>query len=60
MISLDHTDVDEDLEGKGVGSALVERAVEFARENNIKYILYCPFAISVFNRKPEYQDVLKQ
>jgi uncharacterized protein len=59
LISIDHTEVDEDLEGKGVGSSLVHSAVEFAREKKIKFILYCPFTQTVFKRHPEYRDVLK-
>lgn len=58
LISIDHTGVDESLEGKGVGSALVEKIVDFAREKKIKLLLYCPFAQTVFKRKPEYNDVL--
>jgi predicted GNAT family acetyltransferase len=58
LMSIDHTEVDEELEGKGVGSALVERSVDFARENHIRVILYCPFAKTIFKRKPEYNDVL--
>ena len=58
LMSLDHTEVDESLEGKGVGSALVEHAVNFAREKNIKIKLYCPFATKVFERHKEYHDVL--
>jgi predicted GNAT family acetyltransferase len=58
LISIDHTEVDPKLEGKGVGSELVARAVEFARQEKLKVILYCPFTQSVFKRKPEYHDVL--
>ena len=60
LMSLDHTEVDESLEGKGVGSALVEHAVEYAREKKIKHKLYCPFATKVFARHKEYHDVLEK
>lgn len=60
VISLDHTEVDDSLEGKGVGSSLVEFAVNFARESGIKIILYCPFATKVFERHREYNDVLQE
>lgn len=58
VISIDHTEVDENLEGKGVGSALVDRIVTFARQKGIKLILYCPFAKTVFERHQEYNDLL--
>lgn len=60
LISIDHTEVDESLEGKGVGSLLVEHAVNFARETKIKLKLYCPFAIKVFARHKEFHDVLEK
>lgn len=57
-IIIDHTEVDPDFEGQGVGKNMVMAAVEFARENNIKILPLCPFAKSVFNRSPDIADVL--
>lgn len=59
LISLDHTEVDDSLEGKGVGSTLVEFAVNFAIESGIKIVLHCPFAKKVFEKHREYKDVLQ-
>jgi uncharacterized protein len=58
LISIDHTEVDDSLAGKGVGKALVEHIVTFARETGIKLKVYCPFAKTVFARHKEYHDVL--
>lgn len=58
VVSLDHTEVDESLEGKGIGSQLVKHAVSFAREKGVKLKLYCSFAKTVFQRHSEYDDVL--
>lgn len=57
-IIIDHTEVDASLKGRGVGKQLVAQAVSFARERNIKILPLCPFARSVFEKVPEYQDVL--
>ncbi len=57
---IEHTEVDDVLRGKNVGYQLVLAAVEHARTNNIKIIPLCPFANSVFKRKPELGDVLDQ
>jgi len=57
-ITIDHTEVDEELRGKGVGEDLVKAAVEFARENGFKIKISCPFAKKVFDETPEYKDVL--
>jgi predicted GNAT family acetyltransferase len=55
---IEHTEVNDALRGKNVGVQLVMNAVEYARANDIKIIPLCTFAKSVFDRKPEIQDVL--
>jgi uncharacterized protein len=55
---IEHTEVDESLEGKGVGKQLVQTAVEYARTHNIKIIPLCIFTKSVLDRKKEWQDVV--
>ncbi len=57
-IIIDHTDVANELAGKGVGKQMVTKAVEFARQKNIKIIPLCPFAKSVFDKVKEFNDVL--
>lgn len=57
-IIIDHTEVNEGHNGKGFGKMMVEKAVAFAREKNIKIIPLCPFAKKVFDKNPEYSDVL--
>jgi len=57
-IIIDHTEVKPGNEGKGFGKKMVTKAVEYARENNIKIIPLCPFAKSVFDKVAEFRDVL--
>ena len=57
-IIIDHTEVNEGNNGKGYGKIMVEKAVEFARTKNIKIIPLCPFAKSVFDKTPEFKNVL--
>lgn len=57
-IIIDHTEVGDNLRGQGVGYKLVEASVNFMREKSIKVIPLCPFAKSVFDKIPEYADVL--
>lgn len=53
-----HTEVSEKLKGQGVGSKLLERMAEYARENKLKVIALCPFVRSQFQRHPEkYTDI---
>lgn len=55
---IDHTEVDKSLQGKNVGFALVERAVEYARENHLQVVPLCVFAHKVLQNHRELQDVL--
>ena len=57
-VIMHHTTVDDVLRGKGVGAQLVRAAVEWARKENVKLLPLCPFAKSVFDKTPEYGDVL--
>jgi len=55
---IDHTEVNPDFKGKGVGQQMVMKAVEYARANHLKIMPLCPFAKSVFDKNPEITDVL--
>ncbi len=55
---IEHTDVSEELKGQNVGYQLVETVVDYARTHQLKIIPLCPFANSVFKKKPEFADVL--
>jgi uncharacterized protein len=56
---IEHTEVDDSLGGKGIGGQLVHTAVEYARSHQLKIIPLCSFAKSVFDKKPDYADVLQ-
>jgi uncharacterized protein len=57
-IIIDHTEVNPESNGKGFGKMMVLKAIEFAREQKLKIIPLCPFAKSVFDKNPEFKDVL--
>ncbi|HZM34812.1 MAG TPA: GNAT family N-acetyltransferase [Burkholderiales bacterium] len=57
-VIIDHTTVDDALRGTGAGRELVKASVEWARANGRKLMPLCPFAKSVFDKTPEYRDVL--
>lgn len=59
IITIIHTEVNEDLQGNNLGNELVESAIEFARENRLKIIPMCSFAKTIIEkRKEELSDVL--
>jgi uncharacterized protein len=55
---IEHTEVSDELRGQNIGYQLVHTAVEYARTHKIRIIPLCPFANSVFKKKPEFSDVL--
>jgi uncharacterized protein len=60
LIIIDHTEVNDSLRGQNVGKQLLRAAVDHARKGGIKIIPLCPFAKSVFDKTPEYSDVLSK
>ena len=54
----DHTIVPQELGGRGVGSALVKEALNYARENDKKVVPQCSFVSSYIDKHPDYQDLL--
>jgi predicted GNAT family acetyltransferase len=54
---IDHTEVNEAYEGKGLGRKLVEAGVNYAREQHLKILPLCPFAKKIFDITAAYADV---
>lgn len=52
-----HTIVPEQLEGRGVGSAIARAALDSARARGLRVIPQCPFIRAYIERHPEYQDL---
>ena len=51
-----HTEVPQELEGQGVGSALVDGALAIVREREWSVLPYCPFVHGWMKRNPEYAE----
>ena len=58
QMMIEHTEVDENLRGGNLGYELVHKAVEHARMYQHTVIPLCSFAKAVFEKKPEFKDVL--
>lgn len=58
-IIIDHTEVEPDFKGQGIGKKLLYKIVEMARENSIKIVPLYPFANAMFQKNKDIQDVLK-
>jgi len=53
-----HTEVDPEKEGKGYAKLLLDAMVSYVREHNLKVIPLCPYVHLQFKRHEEqYQDI---
>ena len=59
-IALNHTEILDGFEGKGIGSALVARTLDDLRERRLDVLPFCPFVRSFLGRHPEYVDVVPE
>ena len=57
-IAFTHTLVPPAIEGRGLGSQLVETGLNYARENQLKVKSTCWFVSKYIRMHPEYQDLL--
>lgn len=60
LIIIDHTEVEPEFKGKGVGKQLLYSIVQMARNKEIKILPLCPFANAMFQKNEDIQDVLKK
>ena len=59
VITFEHTDVPKELDGRGVGSILVQGALDQVRASGLKLIPQCPFVKAWIEKNPEYRDLMK-
>lgn len=59
VITFIHTEVPPELGGKGIGSKLIQGALDQVRAAGLKVIAQCPFVKGYIEKHPEYADLLK-
>ena len=53
-----HTEVSPEAEGKGLAKMMLEAMVAYAREQQMKVVPLCPFVHAQFKRNPDkYKDL---
>ena len=57
-IILIHTEVPPQLEGKGAATAIIEKALTYIEQNNLKLKPYCPMVVAYIKRHPEWKKLL--
>ncbi|MDB5191664.1 MAG: N-acetyltransferase [Segetibacter sp.] len=56
-LTIEHTEVDESLQGQSVGQHLVKEAVSYVRQNNLKLSATCTFAHAILQKDESFKDV---
>jgi hypothetical protein len=59
-ITFTHTEVDDDAEGKGVGSAIAQTVLDSARERGLRVVPQCKFIAHYISTHPEYLDLVDE
>ena len=57
-IYLTHTEVPKELEGKGIGSALVKKVLEDIEKKDLTLVPMCPFVAMYIKRHPEWKKLV--
>ena len=55
IMDLVHTEVPEELSGKGIASKLVSGVLKYCKDNNLKVIPSCSFVESYIDKHPEWK-----
>jgi predicted GNAT family acetyltransferase len=58
VLELIHTEVPEKMRGMGVGSFLIESALRWAREHQVKVDVICPVVFEYIQKHTEYSDLM--
>jgi predicted GNAT family acetyltransferase len=60
LIELVHTEIDEEFEGRGLGSQLISFALDDARERGLAVLPFCPFVNDYIQRHRQYVDLVPE
>jgi len=57
LITFTHTEVPKELSGRGIGSKLVQGALEAVQTEGLKVVSECPFVRGYIGKHPEFSDL---
>lgn len=61
LLTVYHTGVEPEAEGKGYAKKLLDEMVLYVREHNMKVLPLCPYVHAQFKKHPdEYEDIWKK
>jgi hypothetical protein len=59
VLRIEYVEVAPELRGSGLGRQLVQAAVDWARDSDLKVVPICGYARAVITRDPEMRTVLR-
>lgn len=59
-ITLIHTEVEPELEGKGAATAVIEKTLAYIEENGFKLVPLCPLVFAYIKRHPEWKRIVDE
>jgi predicted GNAT family acetyltransferase len=59
VVTFTHTEVPQQLWGRGIGSKVARGAFEYARAQGLKVVAKCPFMSAYAAKHPEFNDLLR-
>ncbi|MEW5675454.1 GNAT family N-acetyltransferase [Flavobacterium enshiense] len=59
-ITLIHTEVEPELEGKGAATAVIEKTLDYIEQNNFKLVPLCPLVFAYIKRHPEWKRIVDE
>ncbi|HJF34060.1 MAG TPA: N-acetyltransferase [Sporosarcina psychrophila] len=57
VMVMDHTFVSPELRGQGIAKKILDRAADYAREQELKMEPVCSYVVTAFERYKDYDDV---
>jgi predicted GNAT family acetyltransferase len=57
-LAIMHTEVPKAYEGKGIAATMVKHVLEYAKKEDLKILVYCPYTAMYIERHPEYKDLV--
>jgi predicted GNAT family acetyltransferase len=60
VITLIHTESPEELAGRGVATALVEKTLAYLEENSYELVPLCPYVFAYIKRHPEWIKLVRE
>ena len=56
---IQHTEVPQELEGRGIAAKMTRVALEYARSQKLEVVPACSYTATFMAKHPEYNDLLK-